>query len=331
MIENIKYIVTKNTNPYKNLALEEYLLDNVGDKECILYLWQNENTVVIGRNQNPWKECNVTKLEKEDGHLVRRLSGGGAVYHDLGNLNFTFLVDKGNYNVDKQVDVILKAVNSLGIPAKKDGRNDITVDGKKFSGNAFYVGEKRCYHHGTLLIDVDINKLSRYLNVSEKKLASKGVASVRSRVCNLKDYNKDLTIQTMIDELIIAFGQVYGLNPLQLDLQGVADDEVRERTKKFSSWDWRFGRKLDFNYSLEKRFTWGQVEMKFYVSSGIIKEAVIFTDALEIQPFIQMSEALKGCAFNVADMKKTLEELELLQEAETLKVDIISMLKEMNL
>ena len=331
MIENIKYIVTKNTNPYKNLALEEYLLDNVGDKECILYLWQNENTVVIGRNQNPWKECKVTKLEKEDGHLVRRLSGGGAVYHDLGNLNFTFLVSRENYNVDKQADVILKAVNSLGIPAKKDGRNDITVDGKKFSGNAFYVSEKRCYHHGTLLIDVDINKLSRYLNVSEKKLASKGVESVRSRVCNLKDYNNDLTIQTMIEELIIAFGQVYGLEPLQLNLEGLVDDELRERSKKFSSWDWRFGRKMDFNYSLEKRFTWGQVEIKFYVSSGIIKEAVIFTDALEIQPFAQISKALKGCAFKLTDMEKAVEEVNLSQEVETLKTNIISMLKEINL
>ncbi len=327
MIENIQYIITKETNPYKNLGLEEYLLDNVGDKECILYLWQNENTVVVGRNQNPWKECKVAKLEEEDGHLVRRLSGGGAVYHDLGNLNFTFLVSKENYDVEKQLNVILKAVNQLGIAAKKDGRNDIIVDGKKFSGNAFYIGEKRCYHHGTLLIDVDMDKLSRYLNVSEKKLISKGVESVRSRVCNLKDYDKNLTIQAMIDQLVIAFGKVYGLKPYLLEQKELADDDIKKRTEKFSSWDWRFGKRMDFNYSLERRFTWGEVDIKLHVSSGLIKEVVIYSDALEIEPFLQISNALKGCKFNVTAMVKAIERIKMLEEEDILKADIISMLE----
>ena len=135
MITKASFLLTQETNPYKNLALEEFLLMNCQPGECILYLWQNRNTVVIGRNQNCWKECNVSQLEKDGGFLVRRLSGGGAVYHDMGNLNFTFLVRKEDYNVDRQMNVIIRAMQLLGIHAEKTGRNDITADGRKFSGN----------------------------------------------------------------------------------------------------------------------------------------------------------------------------------------------------
>mgnify|MGYP004479750105 CR=1 FL=1 len=137
MVTKLTYIESNQVNPYKNLAVEEYLLLHCEDKECILYLWQNQNTVVIGRNQNAWKECKVTKLEEENGHLARRLSGGGAVYHDLGNLNFTFLVNKDEYSLEKQLQVIINAMGRLGLKAEKSGRNDILIDGKKFSGNAF--------------------------------------------------------------------------------------------------------------------------------------------------------------------------------------------------
>ena len=202
MIDKIKYVITTETNPYKNLALEEYLLKQVGETEVILYLWQNEKTIVIGKNQNPWKECKVAELEANGGRLVRRLSGGGAVFHDLGNLNFTFLATKENINVEKQLEVIVRAVNHLGISAEKSGRNDITVEGRKFSGNAFYSEGNQSYHHGTILVNVDMSMLSRYLNVSKDKLVSKGVESVRSRVTNLTEYNVDLDIQRMKEVLI---------------------------------------------------------------------------------------------------------------------------------
>ena len=179
MIEKITYIESNQFSPYRNLAVEEYLLLHCEDKECILYLWQNQNTVVIGRNQNAWKECRTTKLEEEGGHLARRLSGGGAVYHDLGNINFTFLISKEEYDLDRQLQVIIGAMEILGLKAEKSGRNDILIDGKKFSGNAFYEQEKHCYHHGTIMVGVNMETLSRYLTVSKDKLKSKGVDSVK--------------------------------------------------------------------------------------------------------------------------------------------------------
>lgn len=173
MIDKITYIESPTFSPYYNLAVEEYLLLHCENTECILYLWQNKHTIVIGQNQNAWKECNVSKLEEDGGYLVRRLSGGGAVFHDLGNLNFTFLVSKENYDVGKQTDVILRAVNKLGIHAEKSGRNDLHINGKKFSGNAYYETRNHCYHHGTLMVNVDKQMLSYYLTVSKEKLSQK--------------------------------------------------------------------------------------------------------------------------------------------------------------
>ena len=160
MINRLIWLETDNTYPYRNLAMEEYMTNHVPDGTCILFLWQNRHTVVIGRNQNCWKECRVNFLEEEGGYLVRRLSGGGAVFHDLGNLNFTFIVRKPDYDVDRQLQVILEAVRRLGIQAEKTGRNDITVEGRKFSGNAFYQTGDCCYHHGTLLVHADKENMS---------------------------------------------------------------------------------------------------------------------------------------------------------------------------
>ncbi len=173
MISRLLKAESPSVNPYYNLSLEKYLFDHIKDGELTLYLWQNQRTVVCGRNQNVYQECRVSQLLEDGGHPTRRLSGGGAVFHDLGNLNFTFLVRDAGYDVDKQLSVILKACRTLGINVEKTGRNDITVDGKKFSGNAFYSSGERRYHHGTLMISVDKDMLSYYLNVDKTKLASK--------------------------------------------------------------------------------------------------------------------------------------------------------------
>ena len=211
MIERLLVCRARGTDPYENLALEEALLNRVGAGELILYLWQNERTVVIGRNQNPWKECRTALLAEEGGRLARRLSGGGAVFHDLGNLNFTFLMPAADYDLSRQLTVLERACQSLGIPAQRSGRNDLLADGRKFSGNAFYKHNGRAYHHGTLMVDVDLEMVQRYLSPSKAKLAAKGVDSVRSRVVNLREFVPDLTIPQLADALVAALAEVYNV------------------------------------------------------------------------------------------------------------------------
>jgi lipoate-protein ligase A len=331
LIHTLKYMIGKSTDPYKNLALEEYLLKEVGDLECILYLWQNERTVVIGRNQNPWKECKIAELKRDGGKLVRRLSGGGAVYHDLGNLNFTFLARKENYNVERQLEVILRAVNRLGIPASKSGRNDITVEGKKFSGNAFYSDGIHCYHHGTLLIDVDLENMGKYLNVSRDKLISKGVDSVRSRVTNLKNYNPTMDLNVIRKELIKGFQRVYGIQAEEISLEQIQKEELRELEQKFSSEEWIYGRKIAFNYSMGKRFSWGNIDIQIEVCAGTIRDCVVYSDSLDIDLFQQLQNWLKNCTFSSHAMVDAIVSKSITASHELIINDIVALIEEENI
>ncbi len=297
MIEKLTYIESRNLIPYANLAVEEYLLLHCEASEVILYLWQNQHTVVIGRNQNAWKECLLTKLGDEGGHLARRLSGGGAVYHDLGNLNFTFLINKENYDVGRQLKVIIRALDKLGIPAEKSGRNDILVDGRKISGNAFYEQNGHCYHHGTLMVDVDLENMSRYLTVSKSKLKSKGVDSVRSRVANLKEFQPEITIESLMAALRAAFEEEYGLPSEYLGWEELPADDIEERTERFSSWEWLYGRKLDFQYEMETRFEWGSLNLQFQVKSGIVEDVTVYSDSLCPEIIERLPECLRGARY----------------------------------
>lgn len=309
MINNLKYIVSKSTVPYENMALEKYLMDNVEYNQCILYLWQNKRTVVIGKNQNAWAECKVSELEEDNGYLARRLSGGGAVFHDLGNLNFTFLVSVANYDVKKQSEVIMNAVKSFGIDVKMSGRNDLTVDEKKFSGNAFYKSNGRAYHHGTILIDVDMNNMLRYLNVSKDKLQSKGVQSVKSRVVNLKELNDSVTVAEMIKKLVPAFEKTYGCDCSEIAEADLDKKKLMEITSQFEDWNWRLGKKIKFNVELSNRFPWGNLSFQIFVENGLIKDAVVYSDAMESTLVGSIAQKIKGVKYNPHDMALAIKEL----------------------
>lgn len=298
MIERIQICTTDNLIPYQNLALEEYLMDTVPAGTCILYLWQNENTVVIGRNQNCWKECRVRKLEADGGHLVRRLSGGGAVYHDLGNLNFTFLVRKEDYNVSRQLDVILRAVSACGIHAQRSGRNDITVNGRKFSGNAFYFSRNSAYHHGTLLVHTDKEKAGKYLSVSAEKIKSKGVDSVRSRIANLDEFCPGLTVERMKRELCNAFEEVYQIRLEPFPAEAVDQARVETLRRKFADPDWIYGRRIPFSVEFSSRFPWGGIDIGLQVSGGVIAGAQIDSDAMDEELIRRLAPCLTGCPFS---------------------------------
>ena len=187
MLKHFYFYRSDSLCPWHNLAVEEHILMTLPPETCVMYLYQHKNAVIIGKNQNAWKECRTEQLKREGGKLARRISGGGAVYHDMGNLNFSFILDRNDYDLHRQLGIILSAVRKLGISAEFSGRNDILSEGAKFSGNAFCYKKTGAFHHGTILVDADMTKLSRYLSVSKDKIASKGVDSVRSRVCNLKE------------------------------------------------------------------------------------------------------------------------------------------------
>ncbi|MDO4345109.1 MAG: lipoate--protein ligase [Eubacteriales bacterium] len=281
MITKLSFLKTTETNPYRNLALEEYLLTDCREGECILYLWQNRSTVVIGRNQNCWKECHIHELENDGGFLARRLSGGGAVYHDLGNLNFTFLARKEDYDVDRQMDVIIRAMDLLGLYAQKTGRNDAVINGRKFSGNAFYRTGPFCYHHGTLLISADTEKMSQYLRVSVEKLQSKGVASVRSRVANLSEFCPQITVPLVSEHMRRAFCEIYSLPAADYDQSRLDTEKLCRLEDKFSSWEWKYGRAISFQHEFSRRFSWGEIQIQLDVSKGVIQQAAVFSDAMD--------------------------------------------------
>ena len=353
MIERLLVCRARGTDPYENLALEEALLDRVRPGELILYLWQNERTVVIGRNQNPWKECRTALLAEEGGRLARRLSGGGAVFHDLGNLNFTFLMAAEDYDLPRQLTVLERACQSLGVPARRSGRNDLLADGRKFSGNAFYKHNGKAYHHGTLMVDVDLEMVQRYLSPSKAKLAAKGVDSVRSRVVNLREFVPDLTIPQLADALIAALAEVYPVAPaisrpdeaetfqvchserseesvppspvpsssvLPLDVNEL---DLRTLTAKYASDAWLYGQKLPFTASVEDRFPWGGVELQLQVENGIIRSARAYTDAMDETLAPRLETALTGCILRLGPLHHAVAAIRLPPEQEAALLSLL--------
>jgi len=305
---NTAIIEAQEFNPWANLALEEYLLSKVQPQQVVLYLWQNQHTVVIGRNQNAWKECNTVKLEADGGRLARRLSGGGAVYHDLGNLNFTFIMSTANYNLERQLRVILNAVQELGIPAEFSGRNDLVADGRKFSGNAYYHGQQASYHHGTLLVDVDMAVLQSYLTVSREKMAAKGVDSVRSRVVNLRELNPKIGIDVLRQSLKECFAKEYGhMTTLLPTEEMLVDADYQKLYAKYSSWEWRYGKTPHFAISFDNRFAWGGLELAVNVSQGHIFDAKVFSDAMDADLIEDMTQSLQGVEFNTQSIAAAIE------------------------
>lgn len=288
-----KFIVylSESYDPKFNLSIEEWLINCSEPDDLILFLWQNENTIVIGRNQNPYKECDVKKLKEDDVCLIRRLSGGGAVYHDLGNLNFTFIASDKNYNLENNMKIIIDAIAKFGIECYFNGRNDILVQERKFSGNAFISDKDRNCHHGTLLVDVDLEKLSRYLTVSPLKLESKGIDSVLARVINLNELSPKITIESLKTELITSFNEFYKAESKIVILNEKEIDLIKY-LEKYNSWEWNYSESPDFSIVLENKFNWGIFEIHLELSDGKIKDCKIFTDAIELENFKSLEKSL---------------------------------------
>lgn len=305
MIKKIQFYISDTFDPYLNLAKEKLLFDAVEKDTLILYLWQNQNTVVIGRNQNAFTECRTELLRNEGGTLARRLSGGGAVFHDLGNLNFTFICNTEDLDVSRHLAVIQGACAYAGIKTEISGRNDILADGRKFSGNAFYNSRGHSYHHGTILINADTEKLGRYLTPPKAKLEAKGVKSVRSRVINLSELSPSLSCDIMKENLLHAIKDVYGIKPVSLG--EFNKDKVDDLKKLYGSWEYLYGTPLSFSAVCEGKLSFGSVEIQIQAKNGIITALKFYTDALDTEISQKVEEALISKPFEIAPIKDALK------------------------
>lgn len=292
---NLQIIIGNQTNPFLNLAVESQLLDTYQENTVTLFLWRNRQTVVIGANQNPYSECDVDTLLKEGGHLTRRRTGGGAVYHDLGNLNFSIVADKKIYDVKRQMTVIQKTLLNYGLETEVSGRNDITYQGRKFSGNAFAKTKYQGLHHGTILIKTDSEKLQKYLKVKPAKLHKHGVKSVSSRVINLSEV-ADITSENIIPHLIKAFEEVYDSKAIVINFDDLCTEEVLKLRDRISSDEYLFGKWKEFHTQKSETFDWGSVDIELDIDEEkeIIKDINIASDSLDPASINLAKEILKG-------------------------------------
>lgn len=284
-MKQLQVVISNQYNPYLNLAVETYLTDHQAPGTVTMYLWKNQQTVVIGLNQNPFSECDVKRLSEEGGHLMRRRTGGGAVYHDLGNLNFSFIADKNDYDVRRQQSVIQEALGHFGLEAEISGRNDLLCQGRKFSGNAFFNGTDNNLHHGTILIKTDGEMMQRYLTVNKAKLQKHGVKSVASRVVNLSEL-ADITSENVVEPLIEACEKVYGMKASRIDFEAIAAlKEVQDAVSKITSHEYLYGKWEHFRAVKKAQFPWGNVEVGFDVDENTneIKNIQIATDSLNTE------------------------------------------------
>ncbi len=262
--------------PYKNLAVETYLLENLHPYTHALYLWQNDNTVVVGVNQNAFAEVSPTF----NGYVTRRLSGGGAVYHDAGNLNFTFVSAKNSYSVDNNKRIIYNALRGLGLNAEFTGRNDVVIDGKKISGQAYCLRRDTCYHHGTILINSNVERIQAALRPPKQKLESKGVASVASRVGNLVDWNPNITVEQVRDAIAKAFLEFYADYKVDEKRVDYTNPKLLSIAEKLTSKEWIWGRNPMLTNKVERRFEWGTVSVAYEIKGNTLTDIEIFTDAM---------------------------------------------------
>ena len=305
----IRVLHSSINNPWFNLAIEDWIFRQLDPSTHVLYLWQNDPTVVIGQHQNPWAECRLDKMKEDNVYLARRQSGGGAVFHDLGNTNFTFLSSKENYKQTTNFDIIIKALKTLGVNAELSGRNDLTVEDKKISGSAFKHTSTLSFHHGTLLVNADLTQLANYLNPHPLKLAAKGIKSVRSRVANLSEFNADINHQVICDAITDAFFEHYqtSVEPEQLDIASLKEiDELNAYYQKMSDSNWRFGKTPEFDHKIETRFTWGIVDINLTVQKGVINECIIYSDALDVDFINALQNLLSNSHYGIAEISNKL-------------------------
>lgn len=307
------YLESPSTDAAFNLALEQYVFDEMDRSKEYFMLWQNRNAIIIGKNQNTIEEINQKYVEDHDIQVIRRLSGGGAVYHDMGNLNFTFIVDgedSSNMDLHAFCRPIARALQQLGVDAQVNGRNDITIDGKKFSGNSQYIRNKRIMHHGTMMYDSDLSVVSECLNVSRAKIESKGIKSVRSRVTNIREYlQEDITLE-QYKELLLHYMEEE--SPMERHI--FTPEELRRveeiRAQRYGQWEWNYGYSPRYSMRKERRIEGcGTILVSMEVKDGRIENIEFYGDYFGNGDTAELAEGLKGCLMERSALQAVLSDV----------------------
>ena len=325
----MRYIYNNSTEPYFNLALEEYFLKRTDEEYFIL--WRNEPCIVVGKNQNTLSEIHLEFVKERNIKVVRRLTGGGAVFHDLGNINFTFIVnDESSFNDFKGfVAPIIGTLKTLGIDAEFSGRNDMLIEGKKFSGNAQCKHKSRVMHHGTLLFSSNMNDLSGALKPKDIKFSDKSVKSVASRVTNISEHLENkLSVLEFKDEIFR-----YISSNTQSPIDSLTQEEIEKinklRDEKYSTWEWNFGNSPKYSFYNEKRFAAGTFEVHIDVLKGIIKDIKIFGDFFGKNDISELEASLKNISHEKASISKALSNIDISKYITNITLDeLISLLIE---
>ncbi|MGV2876321.1 lipoate--protein ligase [Macrococcus capreoli] len=309
----MKFIHNNNiTDPTINLAMEEYVLKYLPKDDSYFLFYVNEPSIIIGKNQNTFAEINQSYVDEQNIHVVRRISGGGAVYHDLGNLNFSFVTkadDDSFHNFKKFTTPIVEALNQLGVKAEMTGRNDLQVGERKISGNAMFQSGDRMFSHGTLMLNSDIDEVVKSLTVNEKKLITKGIKSIRSRVANIQEFlDKPMTMevfkQTLLQSIFKGEIETY---ELQADDWAKIEQISREKYRNF---EWNYGKNPKYNYEVKQKFPGGMLELKINVTKGLMEDVKIYGDFFGVGEVTEVEQMLIGLPHSQDAVKRALETID---------------------
>ena len=301
------------TDPYSNIATDEYIFKNINE-DCFM-LWQNDNAIIVGKHQNTLAEINIDYVKEHDIKVVRRLSGGGAVYHDMGNLNYSFTKTGENTEMvdfKKYILPILEVLQGLGVDARFEGRNDLTIDGKKFSGNAEHVFKNKVLHHGTLLFTSEMKSVSGALKINPLKYSDKAVKSVPKRVTNISDHLKvPITLeeftQKIMDHIIFTHDDCVLYEFTETDLKAIK----KIRDEKYATWEWNYGKSPDYNFKKGIRTDGGTLEMNLDVEKGIIKKVKIYGDFFNEKDISEIETGLENTPHEENEIRKVFNQYQI--------------------